>query len=92
MANSAQAKKRHRQSIKRREHHVHFRSMARTAVKKVLKAIQAKQLEQAKEAYKTAVPLLDRIFHKKQRHKNNIARIKSRLNKKIKHLVQNKKS
>ncbi len=88
MANSAQAEKRHRQSLKRRGRNVHRCSTVKSAVRNVLKAVEAKNLEQAKDAYRIAVPLLDRMVSKELMHKNKVARRKSYLNQKIKLLQQ----
>ncbi len=79
MANIASAKKRARQSVKRREHNVAQRSMVRTTIKKVVKAVEAKDKSAAEAAYKEMVPVLDRYADKGQIHKNKAARHKSRL-------------
>lgn len=79
MANIASAKKRARQSIKRRERNVAQRSMIRTTIKKVVKALDAKDKSGAEAAYKEMVPVLDRYADKGQIHKNKAARHKSRL-------------
>ncbi|WP_315042137.1 30S ribosomal protein S20 [Faucicola mancuniensis] len=86
MANSAQARKRARQNVKRRQLKASQRSMVRTYLKRVVKAIEAKDYELATEAYKQAVPVIDRIADKGVIHKNKAARHKSRLNKAIKAL------
>ena len=87
MANIASAKKRARQNIKRRAHNASQRSMVRTYIKKVVAAIQAKDLEGAKTAYAAAVPVIDRMADKGLIHKNKAARHKSRLNEQIKNLA-----
>lgn len=87
MANSPSAKKRARQAETRRQHNASLRSFVRTVIKKVLSAIEAKDLEQAKEAYTAAVPVIDRMADKGIIHKNKAARHKSRLNAKIKALA-----
>jgi len=84
VANSPQAKKRARQNEKARKHNASLRSMGRTYLKKVVNAIEAGNLEDAKAAYAAAVPVLDRIADKGLIHKNKAARHKSRLNSKIK--------
>ena len=86
MANSAQARKRARQNVKRRQLKASQRSMVRTYLKRVVKAIEAKHYELATESYKQAVPVIDRIADKGVIHKNKAARHKSRLNKAIKAL------
>jgi small subunit ribosomal protein S20 len=80
LANSAQAKKRAIQAEKHRQLNASQRSMLRTYVKKVLKAIAAKDAEQAQAAYKVAVPVIDGMANKGLIHKNKAARHKSRLN------------
>ncbi len=86
MANSAQAKKRARQAEKHREHNTGMRSMLRTFVKKVLKAIGSGDKAQAETAYKQAVPVVDKMAGKGIIHKNKAARYKSRLNTRIRAL------
>lgn len=86
MANSAQARKRARQNDKRRLHNTGMRSMMRTAIKKVVTAIEAGDKAAAAEAYKAAVPVMDRMADKGLMHQNKAARHKSRLNAKIKAL------
>ena len=86
MANSAQARKRARQAEKRREHNTSQRSQFRTAVKRVLKAVQAGQKDQAVSAFKEAVPVLDSMVNKKIIHRHKASRHKSRLNLRIKAL------
>lgn len=84
MANSAQARKRARQSLKNRAHNASLRTAFRTAVKKVLKAIDAGDKAAAQEVYRESVKVLDRIADKGVFHKNKAARHKSRLSAKIK--------
>ncbi|CAM3930977.1 30S ribosomal protein S20 [Psychrobacter arenosus] len=86
MANSAQARKRARQNTKRRQHSASQRSMIRTYLKRVNAAIEAKDYDNATEAYNKAVPVIDRLADKGIIHKNKAARHKSRLNKAIKAL------
>ena len=86
MANSPQAKKRARQGENRRRHNASFRSMVRTSIKKVDAAIESGNHAQASEAYKTAMPIIDRMADKGIIHKNKAARHKSRLNSAIKSL------
>ena len=51
MANSPSAKKRAKQAEKRRSHNASLRSMVRTYIKNVVKAINAKDHELAKTAF-----------------------------------------
>ena len=80
MANSLQARKRARQAEKRRVHNASMRSMARTQIKNVVKAIDAGNKADAEAAYKAAVPVIDAMTGKGLMHKNKAARHKSRLN------------
>lgn len=79
MANIASAKKRARQAVKNRERNVAQRSMIRTTIKKVVKAVAAKDKAAAEAAYQEMVPVIDRYADKGQIHKNKAARHKSRL-------------
>ncbi|MBU6459842.1 MAG: 30S ribosomal protein S20 [Proteobacteria bacterium] len=87
MANSAQARKRARQSIKQRAHNASLRSTLRTAIKKVTKAIAAGDKAAAQTIYNESVSVIDRIADKRIIHKNKAARHKSRLNSAIKALA-----
>jgi small subunit ribosomal protein S20 len=84
LANTAQAAKRARQAEKRRQHNAARRSMTRTFIKKVIKAIRSGDKEAAGSAFKEAVPVIDRAANKGLIHKNKAARHKSRLNAHIK--------
>ena len=83
MANIKSAIKRARQNEVRRQHNTSIRSMLRTTIKKVLKAIESGDKTQAVAAYNEAQPVIDRITHKGIFHKNKAARHKSRLSLKI---------
>ena len=83
MPNITSAKKRARQSEKRRMHNKHIRSSMRTKVKAVVYAIEAGDKEAAVSAYKIAVPVLDSSANKGIIHANKAARSKSRLNSRI---------
>ncbi|MCR9105561.1 MAG: 30S ribosomal protein S20 [Gammaproteobacteria bacterium] len=86
MANSPQAKKRARQTVKRREHNASQRSLVRTVIKKIHAALEGGDAEAAKTAYANAVPVIDRMADKGIIHKNKAARHKSRLNAQVKAL------
>jgi small subunit ribosomal protein S20 len=58
--------------------------MLRTYIKKVIKAIRGGDRTEATDAYKAAVPVIDRMANKGIIHKNKAARHKSRLNAHIK--------
>ncbi len=84
MANSPQAKKRARQSEVRRQRNNSMRSMYRTYIKKVLKAITGGKKEEATAAFQTAMPVLHSMTNKGIIHKNKASRHLSRLSAKIK--------
>ena len=86
MANSPQAKKRARQAERRRSHNASLRSLVRTQIKKVIAAVDTGDAEQAKAAYASAVPVIDRMADKGIIHKNKASRHKSRLNAQVKAL------
>lgn len=79
MANTAQAKKRARQAEKHRLHNASMRSMLRTYIKRVIKAIQTGDQAKAESEYRIAVPIIDRMARKGLIHANKAARHKSRL-------------
>jgi len=60
------------------------RSALRTFIKKVVKAIRAQDKDAAIQAFKEAVPQIDRAARKGVIHANKAARHKSRLNAHIK--------
>ncbi|HWP94158.1 MAG TPA: 30S ribosomal protein S20 [Gammaproteobacteria bacterium] len=86
MANTRQAKKRARQAEAHRLHNASLRSLLRTSIKKVIKAIQSGNRTEAQSAYQAAVPIIDRMANKGIIHKNKAARHKSRLNERIRAL------
>lgn len=87
MANTAQARKRARQSEKRRQHNASLRSALRSAIKKVRKAIDGGNQAEAMVAFQSSQGLIDRIADKKIVHKNTTSRAKSRLVRRIKALA-----
>ena len=86
MANSSQARKHARQAEKRRQQNAGQRSMLRTSIKNVIKAIETGDKEAASSAFKQAVPVIDSMAGKGQLHANKAARHKSRLNAQVKAL------
>ena len=86
MANIKSAKKRAKQTVVRNARNVAQRSQLRTAVKKVLKALDANDAAGANEAFTAAQPLLDRFAARGLIHKNKAARHKARLTARIKAL------
>lgn len=88
MANIKSAKKRAIQNEKRRQHNASLRSRFRTHIKKVLKAVAANDVPEAKIALTTAIPVIDSMASKGIIHKNKAARHKSRLHAKVKAIHQ----
>ena len=83
MANSKSAEKRARQNKSRYELKHAQRSVVRTAMKNVNKAVEAND-NNLGDVYKDAQSVVDNMANKGVIHKNKAARIKSRLNKKVK--------
>ena len=79
MANIKSAIKRNKQNEKRRLRNRIFRGRARTAVKKARLAIDANEVDSARQAALEAISALDKAAEKGVLHKNNAARRKSRL-------------
>jgi len=84
LANIRSAKKRARQAVVARARNTTQRSMYRTLIRNVVKAIDAKDKPKAEAAYKDMVPVIDRYAAKGMIHKNKAARHKSRLAERIK--------
>jgi len=84
MANSASARKRARQAVKRRLHNQALRSRMRTKIKGILAAIASDDKAAATAAYNEAVPFIDSAVSKRLIHKNKASRNKSRLNARVK--------
>lgn len=87
MANTIQARKRARQAEKNRHQNAALRSMLRTYIKKVVKAVEAKDKDGAQQAYREAASVIDRVASKGVLHKNAAARHKSRLNTRVRTLA-----
>jgi small subunit ribosomal protein S20 len=79
MANTAQARKRARQSVARNKHNSSLRSLLRTSVKRVRQAIDAGDQATANEVFAKTTSVIDRIADKRIIHKNKASRHKSRL-------------
>ena len=86
MANTPSAKKRARQAEVRRQRNFSQKSSLRTALKKVLKAVQSGDKPSAHAAFKEVSVLADRAAGKRLIHANQAARVKSRLNARVKAL------
>ena len=83
MANIKSQIKRNRQNEKRRLRNRVFSGRARTSVKKARSALEDGSLEEARAATLEAISALDRAAEKGVVHKNNAARRKSRLMKRL---------
>jgi small subunit ribosomal protein S20 len=79
MPHPPSAKKRHRQSLVRRERNLTRRTAARSAVRAAREAISSGAQDEAEAAIRRAGSLLDRAARKGTLHPNNAARRKSRL-------------
>ena len=84
MANIKSAIKRARQNVKQRLHNASARSMYRTYIKNVLKAVETGSKEAAQAAYTKAQPIIDKAASKGLIHKNKASRLKSRLSARVK--------
>ena len=84
MANSPQARKRARQNDKRRAHNASLRALVRTKIKRVIAAADTGNADDARAAYDSAVPVIDRMATRGIIKKNKAARHKSRLNARVK--------
>ncbi len=83
MANIKSAIKRNKQNEKRRIHNRVFRGRARKYVSKARLAINTGEERTAEEAVRQAISALDKAAEKGVIHKNNAARRKSRLMRKL---------
>lgn len=83
MATHASALKRARQSEKRRVRNAAVKSTIRTFSKRVLKATESKNFEEAQKALVRAIPAIQKASAKKIIHKKTAARKISKLTKKV---------
>jgi small subunit ribosomal protein S20 len=86
MPHSKNAKKRHRQSLERREKNRSVKRELKTRVRKVLDAVDSGNPVDAEGALRVAAQKLDRAAAHKIIHRNAAARTKSRLAARIKKL------
>jgi small subunit ribosomal protein S20 len=84
MANIKSARKRARQAIKRNSRNFSLRTAARSAIKKVKKAIAAGDKTAAAKALDASRSVIDRVAAKGVLHRNAASRHKSRLARAIK--------
>ncbi|UCH78803.1 MAG: 30S ribosomal protein S20 [Candidatus Coatesbacteria bacterium] len=79
MGTKRHAKKRHRQSLRRRDRNRAVRSSTRTVIKKAVVAAETGAPEEAAEAYRRAQQAIDVAARKGVLHRRTAARKKSRL-------------
>ena len=87
MANHSATIKSVRKNAKRRLHNMSFRSRARTFVKKMKTFVEAKDTTAAQALFPVMQSELDKAAKRGLMHKNKVARLKSRLNARLKELV-----
>ncbi len=83
MSNSLSTKKRVRQNRKRTIRNKSARSQYKTYTTRALKAIEGDDVPAAEQSVKQAISVLDRTVRKGILHRNNAARRKSRLMRKL---------
>lgn len=88
MANTVSSRKRVRQNNRRRMRNRWRIKAMRDAIKTFDDAVIHSETDKARESYQLASKLLDKSASKGVIHKNNAARRKSRLNMRLKKLVQ----
>ena len=86
MANTKQAAKRAKKSVKQRAANMSLRTTLRSAIKKVQKAIEGGDAKAAGQSLRDEQSKIDSIARKGIIHKNKAARHKSRLAAKVKAL------
>ena len=84
MANTLQARKRARQATVHRARNMSQRSSMRTSIKIFLKSLENEDKEAARISYQDAVSKIDQSARKGLEHRNKAARLKSRLNARLK--------
>lgn len=80
---SESAKREMRAAAKKQDRNKTIRTLTKTDVKKAGKVLSSGDVEAAKTSVKEAISTLDRAAEKKILHKNNVARKKSRLMKRL---------
>jgi small subunit ribosomal protein S20 len=83
LANTASAKKRIRQNLKRRTRNQVWRTRARSYIKRARTSMSEDSQKASQEAVKVAISELDKAASKGVIHKRNAARRKSRLMKQL---------
>lgn len=79
MPNTPSGKKRHRQSLVRRERNRAAKSQLRGALRKAREAVQSGKLDDAQALVRSTGRLLDKIASKGIIHVNKASRLKSRM-------------
>ena len=87
MANHKSAEKRNRQNQLQRLRNRSNKSKMKGVVKKVLEALEQKSGDQAQEALKAAIPVIEKTAVKGSIHKKNASRKVSRLTKRVNALL-----
>lgn len=90
MAHSLSARKRVRQNVKKRVINRARKSMVKTRVKHFEAALNAGDLEQAREQFLLLSKQLDKVASTSTMHKNTAARMKSRLARRLNKLKAKK--
>ncbi len=83
LANTKSAKKRIRQSARRRVRNARIRTRARSSVRSARQAVEGSDRSAGEAAVKSAIQELDRAAARGVIHPNNAARRKSRLQKQL---------
>ena len=87
MANSAQARKRTRQNDRRRLRNASTHSAMRTRIKNFIKSLEEGDVKKAQANYEVATSAIDRVAKRGLEHPNKAARVKSRLNIRLRKLA-----
>ncbi len=87
MPNIESTKKRMRQSAERRDRNRTRRSALRTSLRKLNEAIEAGDMERVRESWRDAQAMLDRTAQRGVIHRNQAARKKARLSRRISKLA-----
>jgi small subunit ribosomal protein S20 len=87
LANHKSAEKRNRQNQLQRLRNRSNKSKMKGVVKKVLEALEQKAGDQAQEALKAAIPVIEKTAVKGSIHKKNASRKVSRLTKRVNALL-----
>jgi small subunit ribosomal protein S20 len=90
MPNTKSAKKRHRQSLVRRQRNRAAKSVLKTQVRKVREAITAGEVEKAADELRATTKKLDQTAARGIIHRNVASRLKSRLSAALKRAVPSK--